>query len=339
MSTDDSIFKRFRESLPSFSETMVRIVAGGSAAMNGITAFGMLGWGGAAMLAAVDVFKPTLAPHIRNDVKNRAFGWAFVRTIMLAGLVGFSALAAYNTLMQFAAHRSEDPDRQAATWHAAKDRLERARTAADAITARPPATIEPLIGPASVSKKIWKRTAGCTDVTRNDSKASCLVIDQLRGELKQARKKQRLRAIVERESATMARLGPPRESHPGAAGIARLTGYDRDEVRYGMFAFAGLLIELVATFGLLLGSKSKPKRKVAPGKPTDIYEALKLKVDENGNVTTSYRELALDLGWTIKGKKPNVSRVKRRLEKKRKDGLLTYQPSPTGTKIRLTEYA
>ena len=44
---------------------------------------------------------------------------------------------------------------------------------------------------------------------------------------------------------------------------------------------------------------------------TDIYEALKLKVDENGNVTPRYRELALDLGWTIKGKKPNVSRVKR----------------------------
>ena len=137
----------------------------------------------------------------------------------------------------------------------------------------------------------------------------------------------------------MTRLGPPSESHPGAAGIARLTGYSRDEVRYGMFAFAGLLIELVATFGLLLGSKSKPRRKPENSKPTDIYEALKLKVDENGNVTTSYRMLAEEMGWYIKGKKPNVSRVKRRLEKKQKDGLLTYQPSPTGTKVRLMEYA
>ena len=126
---------------------------------------------------------------------------------------------------------------------------------------------------------------------------------------------------------------------PGTAGIARLTGYSRDEVRYAMFAFAGLLIELVATFGLLLGSKSKPRRKKAtPDKPADLYEALKLKVDENGNVTTSYRELALELGWTIKGKKPNVSRVKRRLEKKQKDGLLTYQPTPTGTNVKLMEY-
>ena len=338
MRTEYSILKRFRETLPSFPEAMVRIVAGGSAAMNGITAFGMLGWGGAAMLAAVDVFKPTLAPHIRNDIKNRAFGWAGARTLMLAGLVGFSALAAYNTLMQFAAHRSEGPDRQAAAWHTAKGRLDKALATADAIAARPPAEIESLIGPASVSKQIWKRTAGCTDVTRADSKASCLVIDNLRSELKQAREKQRLIAIVAREAATMQRLGPPRESHPGAAGIARLTGYSRDEVRYGMFAFAGLLIEMVATFGLLLGSKSKPRRKATPDKPTDIYEALKLKVDENGNVTTSYRELALDLGWTIKGKKPNVSRVKRRLEKKQKEGLLTYQPSPTGTKVSLMEY-
>ncbi|MCF6200469.1 MAG: hypothetical protein L3J67_13995, partial [Hyphomicrobiaceae bacterium] len=148
---------KIREALPSFSEVMVRIVAGGSAAMNGITAFGMLGWGGAAMLAAVDMFKPTLAPNIRNDIKNHAFGWAFTRTIMLAGLVGFSTLAAYTTLMQFAAHRSQDPDRQAATWHSAKDRLDMARTKADAITARPPATIEPLIGTASVSKKVWRR--------------------------------------------------------------------------------------------------------------------------------------------------------------------------------------
>jgi hypothetical protein len=299
----------------------------------------MLGWGGAAMLAAIDLFKPTLAPNIRNDIKNRAFGWAGVRIIMLAGLVGFSALAAYNTLMQFAAQRSDGPDRQTAAWHAAKNRLDKARTAADAITARPPATIETLIGPASVSQKVWRRTAGCTDVTRPDSKAACLVIDNLRKELKLAREKKRLLAIVARETATMARLGPPAESHPGAAGIARLTGYSRDEVRYGMFAFAGLLIELVATFGLLLGNKSKPRRKKEADKPTDIYEALKLKVDENGNVTTSYRELALDLGWTIKGKKPNVSRVKRRLEKKQKDGILTYQPTPTGTKVRLTEYA
>ena len=258
MSTYSTI-RSIKESLPSFSETMVRIVAGGSAAMNGITAFGMLGWGGAAMLAAVDMFKPTLAPNIRNDIKNRAFGWAGARTLMLAGLVGFSALAAYTTLMQFAAHRSDGPDRQAEAWHASKQRLNTARTAADAITARPPAAIEPLIGPASVSKRIWTRTAGCTDVTRPDSKASCIVIDHLRFELKQAREKKRLLAIVARETATMDRLGPPQESHPGAVGIARLTGYSRDEVRYGMFAFAGLLIELVATFGLLLGARSKPK--------------------------------------------------------------------------------
>ncbi|MCF6199803.1 MAG: hypothetical protein L3J67_10500 [Hyphomicrobiaceae bacterium] len=307
--------------------------------MNGITAFGMLGWGGAAMLAAVDLFKPTLAPNIRNDIKNRAFGWAGARTLMLAGLVGFSALAAYTTLMQFAAHRSDGPDRQAAAWHASKQRLNTARAAADAITARPPATIEPLIGSASVDKRIWTRTAGCTDVTLPASKASCLVIGNLRSELKQAREKQRLLAIVTRETATMVRLGSPLETHPGAAGIARLTSYSRDEVRYAMFAFAGLLIELVATFGLLLGARSKPKRKSKNEPPGSIYEALKLKVDENGNVTTSYRMLAEEMGWYIKGKKPNVSRVKRRLEKKQKDGLLTYQPSPTGTKVRLMEYA
>ncbi len=337
MSTKYSTIGKVKESLPSFPQTMVRIVAGGSAAMNGLTAFGMLGWGGALMLAAVDMFKPTLAPNIRNDIKNRAFGWAFARTLMLAGLVGFSALAAYTTLMQFAAHRSDGPDRQAAAWHTAKQRLNTARTAADAISARPPAKIEPLIGQASVSKKIWQRTAGCTDVTRADSKASCLVIDQLRLELKQAREKQCLMAIITRETDTLARLGPPRESHPGAAGIAQLTGYNRDEVRYAMFAFAGLLIELVATFGLLLGARSKPKRKAKKGPPTNIFDALKLKVDENGNVTTSYRELADDLGWYIKGKKPNVSRVKRMLAKQQQDGFLTYQPSPTGTKVRLME--
>ncbi len=230
-------------------------------------------------------------------MKNRAFGWAFVRTLMLAGLVSFSALAAYNTLMGFAAERSQEPDRQAKTWHSAKDHHDKALKAADAISARPATVIEPLIGPASISKQIWRRTAGCTDVARTDSKASCLVIDQLRTELKQAREKQRLLAIVTRTSATLAHLGSPRETHPGAAGIARLTGYDRDEVRYGMFAFAGLLIELVATFGLLLGSRSKPKCKTRLGKPANIYEALRLKVDENGNVTTSYRELADDLGW------------------------------------------
>ena len=140
MSKAHSSISRIREALPSLSETMVRIVAGGSAAMNGITAFSMLGWGGAAMLAAVDIFKPTLAPNIRNDLKNRAFGWATARTVMLAGLVGFSALAAYTTLMQFAAHRSDEPDRQAATWHASKDRHNKALTAADAITARPATT-------------------------------------------------------------------------------------------------------------------------------------------------------------------------------------------------------
>ncbi|MCF6199442.1 MAG: hypothetical protein L3J67_08610 [Hyphomicrobiaceae bacterium] len=127
MSTNCSKMRKIREAIPPFSEVMVRIVAGGSAAMNGITAFGMLGWGGAAMLAAVDMFKPTLAPNIRNDIRNRAFGWAFTRTIMLAGLVGFSTLAAYTTLMQFAAHRSQEPDRQAAEWHASKHRLDKAR--------------------------------------------------------------------------------------------------------------------------------------------------------------------------------------------------------------------
>ena len=339
MSKAHSSISRIREALPSLSEIMVRIVAGGSAAMNGLTAFGMLGWGGAAMLAAVDIFKPTLAPNIRNDIKNRAFGWSTARTIMLAGLVSFSALAAYTTLMQFAAHRSDDPDRQAAAWHAAKDRHDQALSASDAISARPENIIEPLIGPASINKRIWTRTSGCTDVTLADSKASCLIIDDLRIELKQAREKKRLKAIVTRESTTMARLGSPRETHPGAAGIARLTGYNRDEVRYAMFAFAGLLIELVATFGLLLGSKSKPKRKAEKSPPADIYEALKLKVDENGNVTTSYRELADDLGWHIKGRKPNVSRIKRQLTKQQTEGLLTFTPSPTGTKIQLTEFA
>ena len=141
-------------------------------------------------------------------------------------------------------------------------------------TARPPATIEPLIGPTSVDKRIWTRTTGCTDVTRPDSKAACLIIDRLRTELKQACEKKQLLAILARETATMARLGPPRESHPGAAGIAHLTGYSSDEVRYGMFAFAGLLIELVATFGLLLGTRSKPKRKVDPKPPTDTSVRL-----------------------------------------------------------------
>ena len=307
--------------------------------MNGITAFGMLGWGGAAMLAAIDLFKPTLAPNIRNDIKNRAFGWATARTLMLAGLVSFSALAAYTTLMQFAAHRSQEPDRQAALWHASKDRHDKALFASDAISARSANIIKPLIGPISISKKIWTRTSGCTDVTLADSKTSCLVIDNLRIELKQARKKERLFAIVPRESATLARFAPPRVTQSGAAGLARLTGYSRDEVRYSMFGFAGLLIELVATFGLLLGSRSQPKRKKKSSKHIDIYEALKLKVDENGKVTTSYRELADDLGWHIKGKKPNVSRVKRQLTKQQTEGLLTFSPSPTGTKIRLSEFS
>ena len=189
MSKAHSSISRIREALPSLSGTMVRIVAGGSAAMNGITAFGMLGWGGAAMLAAVDIFKPTLAPNIRNDIKNRAFGWATARTVMLAGLVGFSALAAYTTLMQFAAHRSEKPDREAAAWHASKDRHDKTLTASDAISARPATTVEPLIGPTSINRKIWKRTSGCTDITRSDSKATCLIIGELRQELKQAAKK------------------------------------------------------------------------------------------------------------------------------------------------------
>jgi len=54
----------------------------------------MLGWGGAVMLAAVEMFKPTLAPNIRGDIKNRVFGWALVRSLMLVGLMEFSTLAA-----------------------------------------------------------------------------------------------------------------------------------------------------------------------------------------------------------------------------------------------------
>ena len=46
MSKEYSTMGRLKGSFPSFSQTMVRIVAGGSAAMNGLTAFGMLGWGG-----------------------------------------------------------------------------------------------------------------------------------------------------------------------------------------------------------------------------------------------------------------------------------------------------
>ena len=106
-----------------------------------------------------------------------------------------------------------------------------------------------------------------------------------------------------------------------------------------MLAFAGLLIQLIATFGLLLGSRSQRKRQKKNRPPANIYEALKLKVDENGNVFTSYREMADDLGWHIKGKKPNVNRVKRQLTKQQFEGLLTFTPSPTGTNIRLTKFA
>jgi hypothetical protein len=341
MTQDNTHSRRFAEALlpKSFAAAMVMLVAAGSAAMNGLTALGLYGPLAAAVLTAGDLFKPTLLPAIRADFENRAFGKALAALVALAGLVAFSAFAGYNTLLQEAQSKASGPDRQAAAWHEARLRLEAARTGADAITARRAAEIEPLIGPNSVGDKIWNRTGGCLDVTRDDSKAACGVITGLREELARAREKERLTAIIAREEAILAKIGAPVDTAPGITGIAQLTGFSRDQVRFGLLAFGGLLIELISTFGLLLVTKSRPKPLAADEPPASVLDLLRRKADDNGNAFVSYRTLALELGWTGKGKVPLAAKVKRQIESHAAAGLLTFTPTPRGTQIRLLEIA
>lgn len=156
-------------------------------------------------------------------------------------------------------------DRSGAMQAHARAKAELARLTAElAKVASAPtiAEVKAQMDAAPVARHVFRRTEGCTDVTRPASFAACKPILELRKTMASAIRKAEIEPALAAARAQVAALKPPQAADPQAEAIAKALGIDAAVVAYAMIAILGFALELVACMGLWI--LSKPQAVAAP---------------------------------------------------------------------------
>lgn len=286
-----------------------------SAAMNGWYGwqwdpFTISGAGLAAGALVADGIKPTLAPAIVADWRNGARGASLMKAVFLLLLVTISSFTAFS-FVSSATEATTGPARQhELEWMELKqqkenmleslDRMDIVRSI-DEIKADMKA-----IRSIPVKTRKGRSTVGflmeCGKVGTIDygpvSEKYCPKIDALRQELTRSINKQKVISVITRIETKMNKIGAPVEIDPGAARAASLIGISKNDMRTIMLALMALAVELIATFGQLLGKTAAPRPGKRPSRPKTVHEWLITHADTSGHLKASYDEIARALGMS-----------------------------------------
>ena len=272
-----------------------------------------LGWdwdpyaiGGAGMALGVlliDGVKPTLAPAIARDLRHRSFGSALFKTLMLSLLVTISAFAAFSFVSAVAEKKTGPAKSHDIEWMGLKQQKENMLESLDKmdlVRSIPEinADISTIKGTV-VKTRRGTFTAGylmeCAKVGTTDfgpvSQKYCPLVERKKLELTKSINKAKVEAVIARISDKMEKLGAPVEVDPGAARAASIIGMDKGDVRTVILSLIALAIELIATFGQLLGKSTAPRPATTPTRPKTVHDWLIANADNNGTVEASYDDI------------------------------------------------
>lgn len=125
-------------------------------------------------------------------------------------------------------------------------------------TPRPVAVIQAEVQALKIDLGVWRRSAQCSDISREDTRSACEPVLALYKERGAAARKAEIEPQLAAARAKIERLDPPKSADPQAEALARLIGHDESLVAYGMVALIGLAVELVACFGMWLLQRPAP---------------------------------------------------------------------------------
>ncbi len=125
-------------------------------------------------------------------------------------------------------------------------------------TPRPVAVIQAEVQALKIDLGVWRRSAQCSDISRDDTRAACEPVLALYKERGAAARKAEIEPQIAAARAKLERLDAPKSADPQAEALARLMGQDEPLVAYGMVALIGLAVELVACFGMWLLQRPDP---------------------------------------------------------------------------------
>lgn len=118
---------------------------------------------------------------------------------------------------------------------------------------RPPVVIEADLAGQLVPAAIWRRTAGCTELTRSESHAACAHVMALRQEMAAA---QSATALEERITEARRHLAAAPvvglTADPQVAGLAALVGAEELSLRRALALWLAVLVEVGSAFGFTL---------------------------------------------------------------------------------------
>ena len=305
----------------------VKMVCLGSALLSGAYYFHLgepiglwaaLGLGAVAL--AVDLVKPQMMRAVSNadTWMKRLVAAAIFGVLFLASMIAIDGM-----LLQLRTMLS-GPRAQAITLYdqtvAAYQAAVRDLKALEAAgPVRPAAVIEAAMSGAPIDVRIWRRTAHCTDVTKEASKEACAPVTKLREEHARAKRKEDLEQRRDAAQKLLGTLQRPTAADPQAEAIAQMVGQHEATVAYVLVAIIGFAIELVSCFGMwVLGGPAKPAsvrasemRDITPD-VEDVEPLPQITTAEasakamvvalikaaNGELRTQNRELAAKLGTT-----------------------------------------
>ena len=201
--------------------------------------------GGVLVLAAVAVsLSQTRAAWVALTPSGPA------RQRIVAGVIAALLLAVSITAM--ASHILEAQRAKNSDEGGARGRHDRAKAAHDKSqrelatlgAARTIAEVRAAMDAAPVGRDVFRRTAQCTDVTREDSFSACRPILDLRQEMGRAIRKAELEGDVRKQAAEMAASPRPEEASASESAVS------------GVWAWImGLGVVLIATFGTVIFAK------------------------------------------------------------------------------------
>lgn len=170
--------------------------------------------------------------------------------------------------------------------------------------ARPVAELEAAMSAAPLDLRVWRRTAHCTDISKEESRKVCAPVLDLRAEMARATRRAELERQAREAKAKLDVYPPPASADPQAEALAKATGLDPTAVSYALIAILGFALELVSCWGIwLLTPRPEPPPAVAEpasGKvdgPRAGLDRIKAEiVRAGGTFKAENREIAALLG-------------------------------------------
>jgi len=205
---------------------------------------------------AVDGLKATLPLFIVFLWRARHIGMTFIALALwllcfswsMASAVGFSA----STRAEAFAGRTG----QVETRNALAERAGEIKQLLSAIPAhRMSAVVKAELDTVDVPVTVWRRTKGCTDFTREDSRQICQNALALRRELAAAEESARLEgelADVQKRLGTFA--GIVTDIDPQVHTLSMVTALPPDTVKLGLVLLLATLVEVASAFGITVVS-------------------------------------------------------------------------------------